>query len=593
MAGRRGTNRTTYGGLPGNAEQATAEGTAAGGAIKNSNGRPQEAATGAKAWQATEPPKPKAYSYVRFSTPEQAQGDSYRRQTQAAQEYARLRGLELDTELTFADLGKSAFRGANAKTGALAKFLEAVKDEAISKGSYLLVENLDRLTRADVLEAQELFTGIIRRGITLVTLFDQKSYSAESVIANPTDLVFSILIMIRGHEESATKSRRMQSVYEKKRAEAATNGGQGKPFTRMLPGWLRWSPETQRTEVIKERTRVLRSIFKKADAGWSKHRIARWLNGHRVDTWGEGKRKAEFWHSSYVQKVLTNRAVIGTFTPHRVTKDNTGARKRKPLDPIEGYWPAVIDRDLFDRVEAQAKATAARGRNAVAEPRSMFAGVIKCGRCGGAVVRSTKGKYVYLVCSRANAKAGCEYQAVRYAHAEHSLRVNAKAIIEYAPRGRDTAEMDEELRRLDNGVTELIFDTRELVDELVADRSEAARRRLREKEDELEAAQERLRELRTRRDTLAEPSVQRRLAAVQAALEREAFNVVEANTALKQAVEKIVMKPESGTAAIHWWHTEEPQEVPLYSRHYKPFDVVEEGWTVTAHARISKHKGHQ
>ena len=33
--------------------------------------------------------KPKAYSYVRFSTPGQAKGDSYRRQTEAANEYAQ------------------------------------------------------------------------------------------------------------------------------------------------------------------------------------------------------------------------------------------------------------------------------------------------------------------------------------------------------------------------------------------------------------------------------------------------------------------------------------------------------------------------
>jgi DNA invertase Pin-like site-specific DNA recombinase len=62
--------------------------------------------------------KSKAYSYVRFSTPDQAKGDSYRRQTEAASEYAHANNLELDTELTFTDLGVSAFRGANAKTGA-------------------------------------------------------------------------------------------------------------------------------------------------------------------------------------------------------------------------------------------------------------------------------------------------------------------------------------------------------------------------------------------------------------------------------------------------------------------------------------------
>jgi DNA invertase Pin-like site-specific DNA recombinase len=46
------------------------------------------------------PPKtvaPRAYSYLRFSTPEQSKGDSLRRQTSMADEYATRHGLRLDT----------------------------------------------------------------------------------------------------------------------------------------------------------------------------------------------------------------------------------------------------------------------------------------------------------------------------------------------------------------------------------------------------------------------------------------------------------------------------------------------------------------
>jgi hypothetical protein len=167
-----------------------------------------------------------------------------------------------------------------------------------------------------VLEAQELFTGIIRRGITLVTLFDQRAYSAESVTANPMDLVYSILTMVRGHEESVTKSRRMLAVFERKRLDAA-NGTERNPFTRMLPAWLRWNETTRQHEVIGDRADILRDIFAKTDAGWGKHRIANALNEAQVETWGTGKRKGARWHSSYIQRLLTNEAVVGTFTPHR------------------------------------------------------------------------------------------------------------------------------------------------------------------------------------------------------------------------------------------------------------------------------------
>ena len=502
--------------------------------------------------------KPKAYSYVRFSTPDQAKGDSYRRQTEAANEYARANNLELDSELTFADLGVSAFRGTNAKTGALGVFLEAVKEGTIAPGSCLLVENLDRLTRADVLEAQELFTGIIRRGITLVTLFDQRAYSAESVTNSPMDLVYSILTMVRGHEESATKSRRMLAAYERKRLDAV-NGTERNPFTRMLPAWLQWNDTTRKHEVIEDRANILRDVFAKADAGWGRHRIAQVLNKARVSTWGTGKRKGARWHSSYIQKLLTNEAVIGTFTPHKAIKSATG-RKREPQQPIEGYFPAVVDREMFARVSALAKARAARGRHAGVEPKSVFAGLLRCARCGGTVVRVAKGDYAYLVCSKAHARAGCEYLAARYDYAEDALARNAKRLVDEAPRGRDTAEIEAEMQLKENLVWALVEQAEELADIAATEKSEVARRRLREREDELEEAREHVRLLRARRDTLASASVLRRLDAIERALTQKSLNVSEVNKALKQAVDKIVMDVEWGTLTLHWQHAEDPSE---------------------------------
>jgi len=49
-------------------------------------------------------PKPLAYSYIRFSTPDQMQGDSERRQLALAQAYCKKKGLELDDRLTLRDL---------------------------------------------------------------------------------------------------------------------------------------------------------------------------------------------------------------------------------------------------------------------------------------------------------------------------------------------------------------------------------------------------------------------------------------------------------------------------------------------------------
>ena len=78
---------------------------------------------------------PKAYSYIRFSTPQQAKGDSHTRQTDKAARYAVDHGLALDTDLNLTDLGVSAYRGKNAKTGSLSVFLKAIEDGTVPRGS--------------------------------------------------------------------------------------------------------------------------------------------------------------------------------------------------------------------------------------------------------------------------------------------------------------------------------------------------------------------------------------------------------------------------------------------------------------------------
>src|SRR5579871_3978033 len=118
--------------------------------------------------------KPRAYSYTRFSTPEQAQGDSARRQIDLAKHYAAKHGLTLDDTLRLSDAGISGFRGANVRKGALGQFLRAVDDGDVPVGSYLLVESLDRVSRQNPWDALPIFQLIINSGVTIATLFDGK-----------------------------------------------------------------------------------------------------------------------------------------------------------------------------------------------------------------------------------------------------------------------------------------------------------------------------------------------------------------------------------------------------------------------------------
>ncbi|PXX33682.1 hypothetical protein NA66_1010206 [Burkholderia pyrrocinia] len=62
--------------------------------------------------------------------------------------------MELDASLSLRDEGLSAYHQRHVRQGALGVFLRAVEDSQVPAGSVLIVEGLDRLSRAELLQAQ-------------------------------------------------------------------------------------------------------------------------------------------------------------------------------------------------------------------------------------------------------------------------------------------------------------------------------------------------------------------------------------------------------------------------------------------------------
>jgi DNA invertase Pin-like site-specific DNA recombinase len=519
------------------------------------------------------PAQPKAYSYIRFSTPQQAKGDSHRRQADKVARYAAENGLALDSDLNLTDLGVSAYRGKNAKTGALGVFLRAVEEGTVPRGSFLLVENIDRLTREDVPDATMLFLQIINAGIVVVTLTNRERYSRERLTAEPHAIYFIISELIRANQESFRKGQLVGDAKERKRARLVAGELNGQPYTRQTPAWVRWDDASKSYSLIAERVKIIREVFKLADKGWGLDRVAKELNKRGMETWSKPKgRRAAFWHASYLRKIVVSKAPIGLFTPHKTSRHElTGARRDIPFDPIP-LWPATVSEDLYWRVARRFQTTAARGKNAQRGISSVVAGVAKCD-CGGSMIRISKGisrgkRYVYLLCSRANAKAkGCEHLPVRYEEVEAALRVNARVMVKHAPRGKNTEQLEKQIANLQGFADALEMDVAELADLAAREKSPAAIRRFRDKESELEGHRRVLRELRVQRDTLTTTSVRARLKALEEALVREPFDIASANGSLRQVIKKIIVQPRKANLEIHWHHSEQIDEIPFYSRH--------------------------
>jgi len=161
----------------------------------------------------------------------QLRGDSLRRQLEASTAYAAVNELDLVADDRLQDIGVSAFKGANVAGGALGRFLEAANAGKVPRGSFLLVESLDRLSRQEIHKSLTLFLSILNAGVNIVTLADNRVYTAD----NPQfqDLLISLVVMSRAHDESHTKSLRIGAAWANKRAHAKTQ-----PLTAMCPAWL-------------------------------------------------------------------------------------------------------------------------------------------------------------------------------------------------------------------------------------------------------------------------------------------------------------------------------------------------------------------
>ena len=133
------------------------------------------------------------YSYIRWSSIRQGFGSTLDRQQSIAREVANKHNLAL-VELK-PEKGVSAFKGKNNQKGStLADFIASVKSGVVERGSWIVVENLDRISREDILKAQRLFMEMLELGITIVTGMDGKVYSGASIINNAMDLMYSIML---------------------------------------------------------------------------------------------------------------------------------------------------------------------------------------------------------------------------------------------------------------------------------------------------------------------------------------------------------------------------------------------------------------
>lgn len=138
-------------------------------------------------------------------------------------------------------------------------------------------------------------------------------------------------------------------------------------MSKRCPSWLAWDEENKKFAVKAQAKKAIEYIFKRTAEGCGQRQLSSELNHKFPPVGTSGK-----WNGSYVQKVLSDRAVLGDLQPH--VFDDNGVRA--PIgSPIKGYYPRVISDDLFDRA-AQAKFIRRRAKGPNSKFINLFVGLV-------------------------------------------------------------------------------------------------------------------------------------------------------------------------------------------------------------------------
>ena len=418
----------------------------------------------------------------------------------------------------------------------------------MARGSYLLVENLDRISRQTARKALRTLEAIVEAGVTVVTLTDAKVYTEAGLDSDPVSLMMAILTFVRAHEESALKGRRVRAAWDNKRRKAAEDGT---PLTRRVPGWM--VPDAKgRLRLDRTKAATVRRIFKMTLAGVGQHSIARELNRTKVKPFNGGDR----WHRSYVKKIIQNPAVIGRLVAHQVEWEN-GRKVRRPVVEIEDHFPAAVSKDDWTRVQEMRDLGQSTGRRSRAVPKSeaavknILAGIARCPSCDGTMTRVSKGPsggYPYLVCAKAKAGAGCTYKSVRMEGVEAIILAHVGSLLGDIPSDDPTGD---HLARLDDELAEA-RERAENVAEAIADHgmTDTLRRRLTTLEKiiaDLEAQQA---EIAAKVESA--PLLAMKVEALRAELSSPKPDRARVNALLRQLVRAVVVDYAHGDLVFQW-----------------------------------------
>lgn len=262
---------------------------------------------------------------------------------------------------------------------------------------YILIKFLSRLSR-NVLDTLIIIRKLKERGINMY-------FENENLNSIEDEAEFAITLSgILAQEESRNLSENIQWGYQRKFEN-------GNIFTK-YKNFMGYKCENGNFVIVPEQAEIVKMIFTLYLNGMTLQQIKEQLESQQIKT-ATGK---EIWATYVIQKMLKNEKYKGctmfqkTFTEDYLTgkrKVNHGERAKYY---IEDTHPAIVSKDVFDKVQEEIKRRERIVRNddgSIEASKSKFnskyilGNLLVCGDCGASYRRRTeRGKVLWRCATR-------------------------------------------------------------------------------------------------------------------------------------------------------------------------------------------------
>lgn len=287
-------------------------------------------------------PQEEAVIYGRYSSHNQ-RDVSIEQQVAECEEFARASNLKVVK--VYAD------RHLTGMSDKRPQFQQMMKDAVHGKWKYVIVWKLDRFARNRYDSATYKFR-LKKNGVRVL-------YAKENIPEGPEGILLESVLEGSAEYYSANLSQNIKRGMRYNAMNCMVNNG-AMPF-----GYCK-GPDG-RYAVVEAEAEIIREIYRKVADGVPFVDIANDLNGRGIQTKSGGR-----WNKSSFHRLLKSPAYIGTYRYSDIV--------------IEGGMPAIVDKDLFLRVQQRLESKPnPQGRHRE-NGDYLLTGKLFCGMCGARMV---------------------------------------------------------------------------------------------------------------------------------------------------------------------------------------------------------------